>query len=374
MLSFLSDIAHFVEPMGMTVILVYTYGCFSRTAPSPTQLSIGMGAVFGLAAMVAMASPLVLGDGIIIDLRNLFVGISAAFFGWRAAVITLFMTILTRLGIGGAGVMAGVTGLMIAASMGLFWAYALRPKLKSKLVSLGSLGVAISMHLLSAFVFPWDFALQLLSLHALELVVLNFAGTAVFALLIFREQSLMGETSKLLHAATTDPLTKVLNRRSVLDRYVVAQNTQKAPRGMAMVCIDLDRFKAINDDHGHLVGDRVLIEMSRRISSCLRDQDLFARMSGDEFLIVLSNVASREAHQITERCRRIVSGIPISAEGISINATISIGTVWSPQYEMFGEFRDAADTALYTAKSAGRNCVAFNDDHDFTPSAAFHAV
>jgi len=365
MLDLLSDITMFVEPVGLAVILVYTYGFFSRSAPSANRLRASMGTLFGLASIAAMASPMPLSDGIFIDLRNLFVGISAAFFGWRAVAITLFMVASMRIGIGGDGALAGLVSAIVAAGMGLIWRQFVRPRISRSRIALPVLATMISCHLIGAFVFPPDIAVAFLKKVGLPLVILNFAGTAIFAILISREQALMGETTRLLHAATTDPLTKILNRRSVIERYGLVARANAPRRGAAMVCIDVDQFKAINDTYGHLAGDKVLVELSTRITSCLRTDDLFARMSGDEFLIVLTNVASHEAHLITERCRTIVSRAPIAAEGKLINTTISIGTVWSPKLEEFGEFRDAADAALYHAKSAGRDCVAFNGKHDF---------
>ncbi len=365
MLEVLSNVARFVEPLGLTVLLVYCYGFFSRSAQSPNRTSIAMGTVFGLAAVISMASPITLSDGIIADLRNLFVGVSAAFFGWPAALVTGIIAAFARLSIGGSGTQIGILAILISAGAGLTWARFVRPKVTSVWVSLPLLGAFISTHLFAGLLFPSELAIKFFTQIAPVICVLNFAGVGIFAMLIDRERALMGETNRLLLAATTDPLTRALNRRSVIDRYNCLIQLNAPRRGVAMVCIDVDNFKMANDTFGHLAGDKVLVEIAARIRSCLRSDDLFARMSGDEFLIVLTNVASQEAQSITERCRKIISRAPVPFEGETINTSISVGTVWSPRMEEFAEFRDAADAALYQAKSAGRDCMAFNGKHDF---------
>lgn len=359
MSSIVSTFLTFLDPIGLTVILVYFYGSFSRSQPSLRQLSTVMGVVFGIATWVAMATPIEMSEGIFVDLRTLFVGVSAAFFGWRAALITFCMAFSVRLGMGGSGMIAGVLGISIASAMGLAWAAFVRPKVKKNLAAYLILAAMISTHLTSVFVLPWDVALVFLSTLAPIMFISNLIGTMIFALLIQREKTLAGYEVNLRFAATTDPLTDILNRRSVVEQYDALSEAAKPRRGIAMVCIDVDKFKDINDTYGHLPGDMVLVEVAQRISSCLRPSDLFARMSGDEFLIVLTNISSADAHTITDRCRKIIATSPIMCEGVAIRTTISVGTVWSREIEEFDTLRDAADTALYQAKEMGRDHVAF---------------
>ena len=237
----------FFDPIGLTVILVYFYGNFSRSQPSVHQLGAVMGVVFGLATWIAMAAPINMGNGVIIDLRNLFVGISAAFFGIRAALITLCMAIAMRLGIGGTGILPDTIGICVASLMGWAWAAFVRPRITNPVTAYLVLAPMISVHLVAVFVFPWDFALMFLGAMAPFILVSNLVGTMVFSLLIQRERSLAGHESSLRFAATTDPLTDILNRRSVVDRYETLGKTETTRRGVAMVCIDVDKFKEIND-------------------------------------------------------------------------------------------------------------------------------
>ncbi|MEN9011727.1 MAG: diguanylate cyclase [Yoonia sp.] len=318
MSNVIAQLVTFLNPIGMTIILVYCFGIFSRAFPSPLRISITMGFLLGLAAWVAMAAPIQLDDGVIVDLRALFVGISAAFFGWRAALITTVMAVGFRIEIGGIGMFTGIFGIVIAAIAGLFWRRKVEARIKSSILSLIALSSLISVNMVSAFMLPHDGPVVFFQTMAPLVFALNFFGTVIFTLLITREMTMLGKENSLLKAASTDPLTKILNRRSVIDKYGEIHDQAIFRRGVAMVCIDVDHFKAINDTFGHLPGDQVLVEISRRISSCLRPTDLFARMSGDEFLVVLTNVSSDEALDIADRCRKIISRAPIATNGMHI--------------------------------------------------------
>ena len=365
MTTALNELATFLNPIGMTIVLVYSYGIFSRSFPSTLRVEVAMGVVFGIATWLAMATPIRLGDGVIVDLRCLFIGISAAFFGWRAAVVTTSMAIMLRIGLGGVGMIPGVVGVLITAVLGLFWRYKIEPRITNSFIAIGLLSCCVSMNMLSAFLLPQEVYLVFFQNLAPLSFVLNVFGSFIFALLITREMTLIGKENSLVTAATTDPLTKALNRRSVIEQYERIYDSIACRRGVAMVCIDVDHFKNINDTFGHLPGDDVLVEIAKRITSCLRPTDLFARMSGDEFLIVLTNISSEEARIVADRCRKIVSRAPVSSNDMKVPVSISVGTVWSNRYEIFSEFRDAADAALYQAKLSGRDRLAFNAQHDF---------
>ncbi len=356
-------IATFIEPIGITIVLVYLYGVFGRKLSSNNQIELCMGLLFGLAAMIAMSSPIEVAEGRIIDLRNLFVGVSAAFFGWRGGAVTVVMALLTRAYIGGDGAAIGILAIGIAATMGALWAYAVRPKVPNDLVAVPILGAMISVHILPTVFLPADLRWFVFTEIVPVLIVLNFVGSAMLALLIYREQALAGEATRLLQAATTDPLTRLLNRSSAMEAYRKRNIQHGANRGCAMACIDIDNFKQINDTHGHQMGDSVLVELTKRMQECLRPDDIFCRMGGDEFLIALDNVASHEAKAIAERCRNNVVRADFEKSGMHASPTISVGIVWAPAAQDFATFRSAADDALYHAKALGRDCVAFVDYH-----------
>jgi diguanylate cyclase (GGDEF)-like protein len=121
---------------------------------------------------------------------------------------------------------------------------------------------------------------------------------------------------------------------------------------------DIDHFKLVNDNHGHLAGDSVLKTLALTVKNKIRREDLFARLGGEEFAIVLPEIDGHNAHQFAEKIRRIVEITDFRFEGAKIDVTISLGVAALDQ-----ETTDAAglvkraDERLYEAKNAGRNCV-----------------
>lgn len=168
---------------------------------------------------------------------------------------------------------------------------------------------------------------------------------------------------KVQRLANYDPLTNLPNRSLLEDRMRTALATAQRHRGsVALLYLDLDRFKNVNDSLGHLVGDALLMEVARRLLSLLREEDTVSRIGGDEFVIVLpeadthaaANVSNKVLHAIAESFRY---------DNHEINVGISIGIALYPDngysYEALAQ---AADTALYRAKQLGRNNYQFFTD------------
>ncbi len=182
------------------------------------------------------------------------------------------------------------------------------------------------------------------------------------------------QAGRALHAArrlrraearsTRDALTLLPNRRAferALKREV--ERARRGGRGLGVALLDVDRFKSINDAHGHPAGDRVLAEVAQRLASALRDSDLVARWGGEEFAVLLPDLGPgglAEAFAAVERARRAVSARPIAlGQGHpALTVTISGGVVAGPGPEGEGaHLVEAADEALLAAKQAGRNRV-----------------
>ena len=127
--------------------------------------------------------------------------------------------------------------------------------------------------------------------------------------------------------------------------------------GFAVLFGDLDGFKAINDSLGHIVGDQLLIQISRRMKACLRTTDTIARLGGDEFTILLEDLSDeRESLRIVERLQKDLAQ-PFRLGASDIQVTASIGVTWSnPKYERPEEVLRDADMAMYRAKSSGKAC------------------
>jgi diguanylate cyclase (GGDEF)-like protein len=159
--------------------------------------------------------------------------------------------------------------------------------------------------------------------------------------------------------AQSDALTGVLNRRSLLERLDSACLRARA-RGLpiALLFIDLDHFKQINDTHGHPAGDACLKAIIGPIQSELRQSDVIGRYGGEEFVVILSSADAAAAQPIAERIRQRVAEISVPGFGAPIHLTCSIGIATSDMLGVWGEHLIArADEAVYAAKRCGRNCV-----------------
>jgi len=159
------------------------------------------------------------------------------------------------------------------------------------------------------------------------------------------------------YQATHDALTDLPNR-SVFDAELEDCLDMAARTGerLAVLFLDLDRFKMVNDTLGHSVGDALLVELGKRLRGCLRETDIVARMGGDEFILVLRNLSNR--HDATQKADSILAAIhpPFNLEGNELHVTASIGISMYPDDGKTSEhLLKMADLALYQAKDAGRN-------------------
>lgn len=162
----------------------------------------------------------------------------------------------------------------------------------------------------------------------------------------------------LVEAATVDVLTDAVTRRETMLRLQTEiDRAARTHESIALVMIDIDHFKLVNDEHGHAAGDAVLAEAAHRIGDTLRPYDVFGRVGGEEFLIVAPGTGLDEAAAIAERARAAVSSGPVTAGGDPISVTVSLGvTLIEPSEEdALDRALARADEALYDAKDNGRN-------------------
>ncbi|MDP2120771.1 MAG: GGDEF domain-containing protein [Hoeflea sp.] len=159
----------------------------------------------------------------------------------------------------------------------------------------------------------------------------------------------------LEHRANHDGMTGLANREAFLEQ--LADLIQSSGRGYLLM-IDADRFKQINDVHGHDAGDRALLAVADAISGSIRSVDFSARIGGEEFAIILGGASAEDAQRIAERVRANVEKMTITtAEGAGLSVTVSIGgAAFGPQSRTKDIMR-AADGRLYEAKRKGRNLV-----------------
>jgi diguanylate cyclase (GGDEF)-like protein len=164
---------------------------------------------------------------------------------------------------------------------------------------------------------------------------------------------------RLHQAALTDPLTGLPNRRYAVERLDQEWSAAlRSGRPLSCLVIDVDRFKEINDTHGHDVGDLVLREASTVLRNELRTEDSISRIGGEEFMVICGDTPLPAAVQLGERLRSAIARTRFSNGAVSCTATISVGVAQrSPEMQRAEELFKAADNGLYAAKGAGRNRV-----------------
>ena len=177
------------------------------------------------------------------------------------------------------------------------------------------------------------------------------------------EETLVQAREEMRFKATHDALTTLWNRASILSMaHNELRRSVREARPFSLLLCDIDHFKRVNDNHGHLVGDVVLEEVAKRLIASVRDYDPVGRYGGEEFLIVLSNCNEDGLRERAEHIRAAIASTPIRIGNAELPVSISIGAVTHrclgldiPLQSILAQ----ADTALYNAKAAGRNRAIF---------------
>ena len=196
---------------------------------------------------------------------------------------------------------------------------------------------------------PWLFPLVLFS------IVLCGCSVMLFAVEDDRQAALLAAT-QIEHIAYYDPLTGLANRSLFLDRLIAITSMPTGPETAAVLFIDIDHFKLVNDTYGHSVGDAVIRTIAGRLRSALRRSDLAARYAGDEFIVLIDDLKTEaDVNRIGEKLLACIEG-PILTGGREIRVTGTVGISIYPQHGTTAEtlIRNA-DAAMYQAKQDGRN-------------------
>lgn len=175
-----------------------------------------------------------------------------------------------------------------------------------------------------------------------------------------RNDELAETNQELAAAASTDGLTGLPNRRTFdafLSNQVGSRQRHRRESALGLIVMDLDHFKSVNDTHGHAVGDEVLVEVGRRLSSGSRRGELVARVGGEEFALIMPEVEPKDLAGAGERLRRMLADQPVDTEAGPLPITFSLGGAWIVDVDDTTEhwIYQTADAALYASKENGRN-------------------
>ena len=230
---------------------------------------------------------------------------------------------------------------------------------------------------ITAIIMVWEFVIMLAIgmlqieiglywLAFLDVLLLSALSTPCIYCWVIRPFALARDHAidQINHLAHTDPLTQLSNRRgiSLFLKKLIAQ-TQRHDMSGAVLIIDLDGFKTINDVEGHAAGDAVLVEIAQRLHNNIRPEDSVGRLGGDEFMVLLTNLNSNEdisqdfAMQAANKlCDKIKEPIVFENRLLNVGASIGIRILGFEELDTDKAIKDA-DTAMYFAKQAGKSCA-----------------
>lgn len=361
--------ATFGQAIALMALLSIFFGMIERLKWTDMERSILHGVLFGSGAVFSMLSPFELQPGSVFDGRVIFIGLAAAFAGLPAALISGAFAVVFRVYTGGVGMLAGSLGIIFAASIGYFWFRYMRPKKgHSTTKELAILGAILCFSMSALFVLPPDLALNAVKNVAPMLAIAIMISSVVLGSFMERELRLIASENLLRQNSVTDELTEVFNRRKfVADLEELAGSRQP----YAMLIVDIDFFKKVNDDFGHAAGDHALKSMASIIQNSLRSSDAVYRIGGEEFAVLIPNVTQEVTQRIASRISFSAKAAKIMYGDQPIQLTVSIGAKVAMRLsEEPAQVFDEADRAVYAAKQAGRDCIQFANDDHFVARAA----
>lgn len=241
----------------------------------------------------------------------------------------------------------------------VFVAYMISSKMSGLLCTLASIAIILSVNL---FI---DLQLSQVAINSgiLGLIIGSFLSYIYTNKITNYENSLKQQNSSLSILASTDYLTGTMNKRmfnEISEHYF--QTAQKNDLNLTLLLLDLDHFKKVNDTFGHQAGDQLLKRFVETLERNLNKSDILARIGGEEFAILLSQINSNDAHILAEKIRKEIENDFMTYEGQDIRVTTSIGI--SENRETDTSFEDIflrADMALYQAKDEGRNKTCYTE-------------
>ncbi|MEF2551562.1 diguanylate cyclase [Aurantimonas sp. A2-1-M11] len=345
--------------LGLMALIALAFGTLERLVPDHSLRPWLHGSVFALGTIAAMLSAAPLADGIIIDVRCVIVALAGAFVGWPAALLAGLAGVLFRIWLGGVGAPIGVTTVVFAAGVGLVWGWLYRSGQTAKRRHLMLLGLVVSAHVALFIFLPVPDPLTLTARVIPYVVPTYLAGVFVMGSMMQREARMIRREQSLEVDAFTDSLTGLANRRAY--DALVADELAKArhgPVGAALLVVDFDYFKQINDTYGHEIGDEALKAVGKIMRSCVRHGDYVCRHGGEEFAVILPQTGIPQARRAAERIRHAIETAPLTARDRRLSLTVSIGVAATPQHADDADtLYRCADAALYEAKSEGRDRV-----------------
>jgi len=349
----------FLDNFGLMALAAVLYGIILRLDyPRAVRRILG-GVMFGVGASLSMLDPLNVAPGVIVDLRSLFIGFSGAFLGPVSMLISLAIGAATHFHLGGIGVVPGIFAMTVAGCAGTIWGYVMRRRSRANSRHLLSLGFMLCLGLSAFLLLPPEIRAAAFKNAAPYAAASYILGSLLLGTFVERERFYAMRERRLTNEVNTDPLIGLLNRRGFQSAFEAAQAEIVTENGAAVLLVDLDNFKKLNDTYGHDVGDLVLQSVGASLRRAVRESDLLGRFGGEEFAVFLPNASLADARNIAERIRGGIESSSVSNDKASIKVSASVGGCWDREVMDLSTGLKMADIELYKAKQGGRNQVHF---------------
>lgn len=324
---------------------------------APLKGKIFAGILGAILAIILMFFSIKIPPYTIMDMRNIALMVVAIYAGGLATFITGVIGAFFRLFYWGISSTSAFSALTLLVLTAIF--------ITIRNMKISRLNKWIYMYLFCCLIPSFTFWLNIKDPTIIKQVIISYCAATLFATVIaYLLTEYINKTNlHFLHLtieSSVDFLTGLKNSRSFDMSYnAILKNAYKNNENFAVLMLDIDLFKRVNDIHGHAAGDVVLRELARLLMQSTRNFDIVARIGGEEFCVVLRNCSQGQAFNIAERIRKTVEGHDfLLASGFILNLTISIGCAIYPETELdLDKVKEAADMKLYEAKRSGRNKV-----------------
>ncbi|MEF2551549.1 diguanylate cyclase [Aurantimonas sp. A2-1-M11] len=351
-----------VNGLGIFALVTMLYGRALRTAEPGIARGIALGLLFGVGASLSIANAVELAPGLRIDPRAVMLVLAAPFGGPGAATVAAAVTSAYRLYLGGSAALPGIANIVTTAGVGAIFAYCIfenmRPAGTRQLLMLGFFS---NVPLLFILTVPVDNAGEIFLRTIGPMIIADVLGVLILGRFLCNERKAFVFGRALEAEATTDPLTLLPNRRHLERRTSeMVETAQRNGKPISVLVIDIDRFKEVNDNYGHDVGDAILQKVAAVVRASVRKSDALARFGGEEVVVAMADTTLAAAAHTAERIRSAVDADVFHRDRETGNVTVSVGVATQQGEDLsFKRLFKAADEALFLAKQRGRNRVEF---------------
>lgn len=358
-------IADLVENIALLVALATIYQVIaSRTPNHGLAQPIIVGMLFGIVGVIGMVTPIHYANGLIFDGRSVILSVAGLFGGPLVAVISAFIMSAYRIWLGGVGALTGIIVIVVSAAIGLAFYYH-RMKSGGRLSALQFYGMGLIVHcamLGIMLILPGGLGLRVLLELGLIIILLYPVATMLVSLLFQDYEEQQESRQKLHRLAYYDSLTGLPNRQFLLEKLTASlDQPYSLEHSRLLMLINLDRFKMLNDARGHVVGDQLLCALTGRLGGNMKEGDVLARMSADEFAVLLHMPEERFrdvnmwSQHVSEKIQASIKfPTMLGDDEVSISSSIGIASFPAAGDTASNVLR-RADMAMHRAKQNGGN-------------------